>query len=96
MLLRPALSTCSSRSASKGDGPREGGREHLENSVVVAEISRYGASTPAVTPSMRIAIEDLHLDSLDVVHAGDDTWHLAKNIRAVALSRILEDVEPLS
>lgn len=43
---------------------------------------------PGVTPSMRIALEDLKLDSLDVLHAGTETYSLAPKIRAVALSRI--------
>jgi predicted AAA+ superfamily ATPase len=50
---------------------------------------------PAVTPSMAIAIEELGLRSLDVVHSGDETYPLRKNIRAVAAKRILEDIEPL-
>ena len=50
---------------------------------------------PTVTPSMRQALVDLKLSSLDVVHAGADTFPLAKGIRAVALSRLHLDVEPL-
>lgn len=50
---------------------------------------------PAVTPSMRIAITDLGLSRLDVIHAGDRTYPLAPRIRAVALSRILDDLRPL-
>jgi hypothetical protein len=44
---------------------------------------------------MRSALADLKLDSLDVVHAGDLFFDLAPRIRAVALSRLLEDVPPL-
>ena len=36
-------------------------------------------SAPAVTPSMRNAIGDLGLDSIDVVHAGARTFELAPN-----------------
>jgi predicted AAA+ superfamily ATPase len=57
------------------------------------EIKR--TSSPVVTPSMRSALADLKLDSLDVVHAGDRTFDLAPRIRAVALSRLLLDVPPL-
>jgi predicted AAA+ superfamily ATPase len=57
------------------------------------EIKR--TTSPRVTPSMRSALADLKLDSLDVVHAGDLTFDLAPRIRAVALSRLLEDVPPL-
>lgn len=43
---------------------------------------------PALTPSMRIALEDLKLDRLDVVHAGQATFPLAERVRAIPLSRI--------
>jgi predicted AAA+ superfamily ATPase len=42
-------------------------------------------SSPTVTPSMRSALDDLRLDSLDVVYPGPGTFQLAKRIRAVAL-----------
>ncbi|MCC7536132.1 MAG: ATP-binding protein [Deltaproteobacteria bacterium] len=58
------------------------------------EIKRTVA--PSVTPSMRSALADLELARIDVVHAGDATYPLAPKIRAVALSRLLTDVEPLS
>jgi predicted AAA+ superfamily ATPase len=57
------------------------------------EIKRTTA--PQVTPSMRIALHDLKLARLDLLHAGTDTFPLAPKIRAVALSRILRDVRPL-
>jgi hypothetical protein len=44
---------------------------------------------------MRIASEGLCLKRLDVIHAGDRTANLARGIRAVALERLLEDLEPL-
>lgn len=50
---------------------------------------------PKVTRSMRIAHEDLKLDSIDVIYAGDETFPLAEGIRAVALSRLWDDLEPL-
>jgi len=49
-------------------------------------------SAPAVTPSMRSALTDLGLARLDVVHAGRETFPLASRVRAVALSRLLDDV----
>ena len=52
--------------------------------------------SPGVTPSMRIARESLHLKRLDVIHAGDRTGDLARGIRAVALERLLEDLDPLT
>jgi hypothetical protein len=44
---------------------------------------------------MRNAFSDLKLKSLDVIHAGEKTFPLAKGIRAVSLTRILDDLEPL-
>lgn len=48
---------------------------------------------PDVTRSMRTAAEDLRLDRLDVIHAGEHTYALSDGIRAVALSRLLDDLE---
>jgi predicted AAA+ superfamily ATPase len=50
---------------------------------------------PEVTKSMRIAIEDLGLDRLDIVHVGEETYPLGPNIRAVAIARLGKDVDPL-
>lgn len=47
---------------------------------------------PRVTASMHIALEDLKLDSLDVIHAGSDSYPLIKGVRAVGISRLLTDV----
>jgi hypothetical protein len=52
-------------------------------------------SSPVVTPSMRIALEDLGLTSLDVIHAGDNTFDLAPRIRAVSLAHLLDEISPL-
>lgn len=51
---------------------------------------------PSLTPSMRIALADLALQQLTVVHAGLESWRLADSVRAVAARRLLRDVEPLS
>lgn len=51
--------------------------------------------TPAVTPSMRSALEDLDLDRLDVIHAGRETFPLSDRIRAVSMDRVWKDVQPL-
>ena len=47
---------------------------------------------PHVTPSMKIALEDLGLDRLDVVHAGKETFPLAKRIRALSAQNLLEEI----
>jgi uncharacterized protein len=57
------------------------------------EIKRTTA--PHVTPSMRAALADLALTSLDVIHAGTDTFPLARGVRAVAAGRLLDDVKSL-
>ncbi|MCA9737070.1 MAG: DUF4143 domain-containing protein, partial [Gemmatimonadetes bacterium] len=57
------------------------------------EVKRTTA--PTVTPSMRIALDDLGLERIDVLHAGTDTYPLGERIRAVSTYRIWEDVEGL-
>ena len=52
-------------------------------------------TAPAVTPSMRQALADLKLSSIDVIHAGAETFPMAEGIRAVALSRLHQDLPPL-
>jgi len=52
-------------------------------------------SAPRVTPSMRNALEILGLRELIVIHAGSESFPLAPKIRAVALSRIEEDLQPI-
>ena len=61
---------------------------------------RYGfefkrTTSPRVTPSMRSALSDLKLNRLDVIHAGENTFPLSENIRAVSWQRLLVDVQPL-
>ena len=51
---------------------------------------------PRVTPSMRSALHTLRLDRLDVIHIGPHTFPLADRIRAVSISRLLDDLAPLS
>jgi hypothetical protein len=50
---------------------------------------------PRVTPSMRAAAQDLKLDQLLVLHAGEHSFPLAPGIDAVSVSRLLADIEPL-
>ncbi len=57
------------------------------------EIKR--TSAPLITPSMRNALADLKLQHLDVIHAGDVTFQMDARIRAVALSRLIDDLQPL-
>lgn len=46
-------------------------------------------------PSVRTALDDLKLDRVDVIYPGEHTFPLAERVRAVALPRIHEDLEPL-
>jgi len=64
------------------------------NNRIGFEIKR--TSSPRITPSMRHSLKDLKLKRLDVIHAGDDTFPLAANIRAVALKNILTDIKPMN
>jgi len=50
---------------------------------------------PSTTRSMHIALENLGLERIDVIHAGDKTFPLADRIRAIPLSRVLDDLETL-
>jgi len=52
-------------------------------------------TSPRVTPSMSSALENLDLEDLVVIHAGAESYRLTSRIRAVALSRLKEDVAPL-
>lgn len=54
------------------------------------------SDAPQVTRSMHIALADLKLDSLDMVHAGQHTFPLAEKVRALSLSRINTDLAPLA
>jgi hypothetical protein len=69
--------------------------------LVIDGQRRYGfeikrTTAPSVTPSMRHALADLALTQIDVVHAGVETFPLARSVRAVAARRLLRDVAPLA
>jgi len=54
------------------------------------EIKR--TTTPRVTPSIKAALDALELQEVVVIHAGDRTFPLRRNVRAVAASRLIEDL----
>jgi uncharacterized protein len=67
--------------------------------LVVRGRKRWGfevkrTSAPSITRSMRTALEDLKLQRLFVVHAGEHSFDMAKNIRAIALSHLLDEITP--
>jgi predicted AAA+ superfamily ATPase len=57
------------------------------------EIKR--TNVPKMTSSIRSALETLGLESLDVIHAGNETFPLAEKVRAVAFRRLFEDIKPI-
>lgn len=57
------------------------------------EIKR--TSAPRLTPSMKNAMKDLGLKSLEVIHSGDETFPMARGVRAVASKRLLTDLKPI-
>lgn len=52
------------------------------------EVKRQDA--PSITPSMRIALEDLRLDHLTVLYPGDQAYDLAEDVSVLPLSSIAE------
>jgi len=67
--------------------------------LIVRGRNRWGlefkyTAAPEITRSMRIALSDLGLRRMDVIHAGKSTFPLAKDIRAVPLARIRDDLTP--
>jgi len=68
--------------------------------VVVRGRRRWGFEikrtvAPKVTRSMQVALKDLRLHSINVIHAGDDTFPLGKKIHAIALAQLTKKLEPL-
>lgn len=54
------------------------------------EIKR--TTTPRITPSINAAIDALDLHEVTIMHAGDRTFPLGRKIRAVAASRLIDDI----
>jgi hypothetical protein len=44
---------------------------------------------------MHTALETLKLDELVIIHAGSESFPLRANIRAIALRRLRDDIEPI-
>lgn len=63
---------------------------------VTIRLSRSKRSeAPKVTNSMRIAMQDLGLDELVVLHGGRDNWAMGDRMRAVAAVAIPNEIAPL-
>jgi hypothetical protein len=71
----------------EGRSPRAGGRR------LGFEFKRTTA--PAVTRSMQVALADLGLERLQIVHAGSRSLPLAPRIGALAIGALPEELEPL-
>lgn len=54
------------------------------------EVKRSAA--PSLTKSMQIALEDLGLSRIDVIHAGEHSFPIAKRIHALPATRIHKDL----
>lgn len=54
------------------------------------EVKRSAA--PSLTKSMQTALEELGLSRIDVIHAGEHSFSLARRIHAVPATRIYEDL----
>ena len=61
-----------------------------DNELKGFEVKRTVA--PSVTRSMRTCYQELELSGMDVIHAGESTFPLQDGIRAVAASRLLQDI----
>jgi hypothetical protein len=68
--------------------------------LIVRGRRRYGfevklTSAPEYSKSMRIAMKDLKLTRLDVIHAGEKSFPLSSNARALAVTDIAEQLKKL-
>jgi predicted AAA+ superfamily ATPase len=52
-------------------------------------------SSPKITSSVRSALADLGLNHLDIVYPGTETFPLGKKVRALGLTRLLNDLSPM-
>lgn len=68
--------------------------------LIVKGMKRLGfeikfTTAPTTRRSMHTAIESLGLEELVIIHAGNDSFPLRPNIRAVPLGKIREEVAPI-
>jgi predicted AAA+ superfamily ATPase len=65
--------------------------------LVFSKGRRYGfefkySEAPALTKSMHVALADLHLDHLWVVHPGQDRYRLDPRIEAIPLAQLVPEL----
>lgn len=68
--------------------------------VLVKHGRMYGVEckrvdAPRLTPSMRIALQDLGLERIAVIHPGPDRHRLADRVEAVPLAAVLDGMKGL-
>lgn len=63
----------------------------IKRKTIGFEIKR--TSSPKVTPSMRSALADLKLDELIVIHAGAESYPLARKIGAVSSDELIQELK---
>jgi len=68
--------------------------------VIIRGNTRLGfefkrTTSPTLTKSIHIAMDDLHLSHVYIVHAGDKTYPIATHVTALGLSCILTQLKPL-
>jgi predicted AAA+ superfamily ATPase len=71
-------------------------RHMLRAHPVVGLIGARQVGKTTLARSVHTAMEDLKFKRLDIVHAGEHSFPLARRVRAVALRRLLDDIQPLS
>ncbi len=64
--------------------------------MIVQDGHRFGyeikyTDAPRLSPSMRIAMHDLKLDSLRVIYPGQQTFPLGEKVRAMGLNLFLRE-----
>ena len=69
--------------------------------LIIRGNNRYGfevkrTTSPIITPSIRNALSDLNLHSLDIIHSGDYTFQLADKVRAVSITNLLSDIKKIT
>jgi uncharacterized protein len=62
---------------------------------LIREGRRYGveikrADAPTITPSMRIALDDLKLERITVIYSGETSYHLSDKISVIPLRSLSE------
>jgi len=68
--------------------------------MIVRGKERYGfeikrTTAPQITPSMRSALSDLNLKSIDIIHAGEHTFQLSEKIRALSILSLFADLKKI-